>query len=85
MSMLSPKSKLVKLGSGSLVNTRIRKPGRGWDIGPDRDHPHIMEQHARYSHRFYHTHFPNNTVYITSIRDPVKWFISFVDFMPTYR
>ncbi|XP_067939520.1 galactose-3-O-sulfotransferase 3-like [Watersipora subatra] len=76
---------MMSTNKGSLVNTREMSPGKSWRIGPDSEHPNLMEQHARYSHRFYQKHFPNNTVYITSIRDPVKWFISFVDFMKAYR
>jgi len=70
----------------SLVNTRELEPGNSWDVGPhNRSHPHIMEQHARYNHTFYTKNFPNETVYITSLRHPVKWFISYVDFMKAYE
>ena len=69
----------------SLVNTREMEPGGSWDVGPHRSNPHIMEQHARYNHKFYTKNFPEDTVYITSLRNPVKWFISFVDFMGAYK
>ena len=45
----------------------------------------MMEQHARYNKKFYSSLFPGDTVYIASIRNPQTWFISYVDFMKTYR
>ena len=59
--------------------------GVSWDIGPDRNNPHILEQQAKYNHDFYQKHFPNHTVYLASIRHPVDWFISFIEHRIQYR
>lgn len=69
----------------SLVNTREMKPGNSWDIGPQRSPAHVMEQHARFNPQLYAKYFPDETVYITSIREPVSWFISYVDFMAVFK
>ena len=69
-----------------VVDTRELEPGISWDIGPSKHlPPHVMFLHARYVKEFYDRLFPNDTVYITSIRQPSKWFISYVDFMPLFR
>ena len=69
----------------NIVNTRELRPTNSWCVGPRPGPPDMMEQHARYNHKFYSTVFPSDTVYIASIRNPQKWFISYVDFMGTYR
>ena len=76
---------VLSLFLASLINTRELSPGHSWDVGPNQSHPEISEQHARYRPQFFSKHFPNDTVYITSVREPVSWFISYVDFMNVYR
>ena len=69
-----------------LVNVRELTPGLSWDIIPDRkQNPTISFSHHRYYPKFFDQYFaPESTVYVSSIRDPVKWFISYVDYNPKY-
>ena len=67
------------------MNSREMKPGLSWDFAPDRGPPNVDANHQRYSRPFFDKYFDKDTVYVSSIRHPVKWFISYVDYMSAYR
>ena len=71
----------VRLLLGAGFNPTELNPGITWDIAPNRTRlPQISAAHARYYGPFFDKWFPNETAFVTSIREPTSWFISHVNY-----